>query len=382
MEGRQGGLPVLRHRRDRRRVRAGHRMAGARRAASPRSAQPRSHGFRAGTGRHRGGGVLAAVRLGRTDRAAELAGDPGQPGGAGPLRKTRQQGCVAATARLGAVDRRLDGYANRVAQIQSGTEPAANLEQVGDYTRRAADAGASLVLFPEATMCRFGVPLAPVAEPVDGPWADGVRRIAAGAGVTVVAGMFVPADDGRVTNTLIASGPGVDAHYDKIDLYDAFGFTESRTVAPGHQPVTITVDGVERRAHPLLRRPLPRALRRAGAAWGATHHRARLMGLRTGQARAVDAAGPRPGAGHREFRRRGRPGLSGRRDRRGGTDGSGRQRGFVPVGRSPGGGGARPGSCSSPISTPMRWSRSGTRSRCCVIAPTSPELIGQNRGGD
>ena len=71
----------------------GHRMAGARRAASPRSAQPRSHGFRTGPGRHRGGGVLTTVRLGRTDRAAELAGDPGQPGGAGPLRKTRQQGC-------------------------------------------------------------------------------------------------------------------------------------------------------------------------------------------------------------------------------------------------------------------------------------------------
>ena len=97
-------------------------------------------------------------------------------------------------------------------------------------------------------MCRFGVSLADVAEPLDGPWADGVRGIAARAGITVVAGMFVPADahDGqaRVTNTLIAAGPGVDAHYDKIHLYDAFGFTESRTVAPGHEPVVITVDGV------------------------------------------------------------------------------------------------------------------------------------------
>jgi predicted amidohydrolase len=135
-----------------------------------------------------------------------------------------------------------------LAQIQSGTEPAANLRLVEEYTRRAADAGAGLVLFPEATMCRFGVPLAEVAEPLDGPWADGVRRIAAAAGITVIAGMFVPADskDGqaRVTNTLIASGSDVDAHYDKIHLYDAFGFTESRTVAPGHEPVVITVDGV------------------------------------------------------------------------------------------------------------------------------------------
>jgi predicted amidohydrolase len=131
-----------------------------------------------------------------------------------------------------------------VAQILSGTDPADNLQLVRDYTGRAAEAGASLVVFPEATMCRFGVPLAPIAEPVDGPWADGIRRIAADAGITVVAGMFTPADDGRVANTLVATGPGTDAHYDKIHLYDAFGFTESSTVAPGRAPVVVTVDGV------------------------------------------------------------------------------------------------------------------------------------------
>lgn len=131
-----------------------------------------------------------------------------------------------------------------LAQILSSADPSANLPLVEDFTRRAADAGARLVLFPEATMCRFGVPLAPVAEPLDGPWADGVRAIAERHGVTVVAGMFCPSDDGRVTNTLIATGQGVDAHYDKIYLYDAFGFSESHTVAPGYEPVLITVDGI------------------------------------------------------------------------------------------------------------------------------------------
>ncbi len=135
-----------------------------------------------------------------------------------------------------------------LAQILSGTDPATNLRLVRDYAGRAADAGAKLVVFPEATMCRFGVPLAPIAEPVDGPWADGVRRVATETGITVVAGMFTPADDGRVRNTLIAVGPGIpnqpDEHYDKIHLYDAFGFTESNTVAPGHEPVVITVDDV------------------------------------------------------------------------------------------------------------------------------------------
>jgi predicted amidohydrolase len=135
-----------------------------------------------------------------------------------------------------------------LAQILSGTDPAANLQLVREYTSRAADAGAKLVVFPEATMCRFGIPLAPIAEPFDGPWAAGVRRIAADAGITVIAGMFAPSGDGRVTNTLIAAGPGTpnepDARYDKIHLYDAFGFTESRTVAAGREPVVITVDGV------------------------------------------------------------------------------------------------------------------------------------------
>ncbi len=130
-----------------------------------------------------------------------------------------------------------------VAQILAGTDPVANLGIVNDYTHRAADAGARLVVFPEATMCRFGVPLGDIAEPVDGRWADAVRGIADEAGITVFAGMFTPAPDGRVTNTLLATGAGVQAHYDKIHLYDAFGFTESDTVAPGRDPVVVDVGG-------------------------------------------------------------------------------------------------------------------------------------------
>jgi deaminated glutathione amidase len=150
----------------------------------------------------------------------------------------------SSSAESSPTETKLAGMRIAVAQILSGTDPADNLQLVREYTGRAADAGARLVAFPEATICRFGVPLAPIAEPVDGPWADGVRQIAADAGITVIAGMFSPADDGRVHNTLLATGPGTDAHYDKIHLYDAFGFTESRTVAPGREPVVIYVDGV------------------------------------------------------------------------------------------------------------------------------------------
>lgn len=132
-----------------------------------------------------------------------------------------------------------------LAQVLSGTDPVANLDTVREQVALAAAEGASLVVFPEATMCRFGVPLGPVAEPLDGPWAEGVREAAQAAGVTVVAGMFTPAGDGRVRNTLLAVGPHLDTHYDKVHLFDALGFTESRTVAGGDDLVVVPVDGVQ-----------------------------------------------------------------------------------------------------------------------------------------
>ncbi|NKY20214.1 carbon-nitrogen hydrolase family protein [Tsukamurella spumae] len=132
-----------------------------------------------------------------------------------------------------------------LAQIEATADPAANAALVEDGLHHAADAGAALAVFPEATMCRFGVPLGPVAEPLDGPW---VARIAAAAretGVHAVAGMFTPGSDGRVRNTLLSAAPdGTIAHYDKVHLYDAFGFAESRTVEPGDRAVVVHVGEV------------------------------------------------------------------------------------------------------------------------------------------
>ena len=101
-------------------------------------------------------------------------------------------------------------------------------------------------------MCAFGVSLAPVAEPLDGRWASTVRVIAAEHDITVVAGMFTPGSGGRVRNTLLATGRGVESSYDKIHLFDAYGFRESKTVAPGTDPVIIEVDGHRDRVDHLL----------------------------------------------------------------------------------------------------------------------------------
>lgn len=131
-----------------------------------------------------------------------------------------------------------------LAQLLADTDPEHNLAQVRDSVAEAAQRGAHVVVFPEATMARFGIPLGPISQPIGGPWANAVGEIAEGAGVLVVAGMFTPAPDGRVRNTLLITGRGVRRHYDKIHLYDAHGFAESDTVAPGESAVTFSVDAV------------------------------------------------------------------------------------------------------------------------------------------
>lgn len=131
-----------------------------------------------------------------------------------------------------------------LAQIASGRDVEANLELVRAGVAEAAAAGADLIVFPEATMRAFGHQLTSVAEPTDGPWASAVRQLAADHQIAVVVGMFTPGEGERVRNTLLAVGPGLATGYDKIHLFDAFGFTESDTVTAGTNPVLIDVGGV------------------------------------------------------------------------------------------------------------------------------------------
>ncbi len=138
-------------------------------------------------------------------------------------------------------------------QIASTEEPQENLGLIDTATQEAAGRGARLVVFPEAAMASFTSRLDTVAEPLDGPFADGLRDIALRHDVVLVAGMFTPADEHRteegelrrrVRNTLLLTGPGVaETTYDKIHLYDAFGTKESDTVAPGDRVVTAEVHG-------------------------------------------------------------------------------------------------------------------------------------------
>ena len=185
-----------------------------------------------------------------------------------------------------------------VAQIVSSADLAANLELIREYATRAKAAGAELVVFPEAAMCAFGNPLADIAEPLDGPWATAVRAIAAELDIAVVVGMFTPGEGGRVRNTLLVTGPGIDTSYDKIHLFDAFGFAESDSVDAGTAPVTFELNGTAiglATCYDVRFPALFTANARAGAAinivcasWGAGEGKAEQWDLLV-RARAVDS---------------------------------------------------------------------------------------------
>lgn len=90
-------------------------------------------------------------------------------------------------------------------------------------------------------------PLAPHAEPLDGPFVTGLGDLAREHGCTIVAGMFE--SDGRELpfNTLVVVGPdgAVRTAYRKLHLYDAFGYAESDRMAAGdNPPVSFTLDGL------------------------------------------------------------------------------------------------------------------------------------------
>ena len=128
-------------------------------------------------------------------------------------------------------------------QEASTLDPADNRARLAEITPEGSD----LVVFPEAFARDFGEPgsdLSGAAEPLDGPFAQEVARVARERGTTVVAGMFERSDDpARPANTLVVRG-GVAADYRKIHLYDSFGYRESDRVTAGPlTPVTVDLAG-------------------------------------------------------------------------------------------------------------------------------------------
>ena len=106
------------------------------------------------------------------------------------------------------------------------------------WVRRAADAGADLVVFPEALMTRFDGSVerfAAGAQPLDGPFPQTIDALAAEFGLWVVYTMSERNPDGLPFNTAVvtdAAGAQRGA-YRKNHLFDKQGERESAYTAPG-----------------------------------------------------------------------------------------------------------------------------------------------------
>jgi deaminated glutathione amidase len=131
-------------------------------------------------------------------------------------------------------------------QLPVSPDPAINLGRVTDAMAAAARQQADLAVFPEATQARFGGDLRAVAQPLDGGFGAGLAQAARDYGLALAAGVFEPAPDGRVYNTVVAydSAGNRVAAYRKIHLFDSLGERESAVVAPGCEPVVADLAGV------------------------------------------------------------------------------------------------------------------------------------------
>ena len=136
-----------------------------------------------------------------------------------------------------------------VVQLAADVDSASNREAISrQLAELGAEDGLDLVVLPEAAMHDFGSPdldLAPVAEPLDGPFVTMIAAEAVRLGATIVAGMF-ERTDGLPFNTLVVVGPdgALRTTYRKIHLYDSFGYRESERLLPGAlEPVVVDVAG-------------------------------------------------------------------------------------------------------------------------------------------
>lgn len=139
-----------------------------------------------------------------------------------------------------------------VLQMNSGTLPGPNLDQLEQLARDAASQGATYLLSPEVSVVfaenREGL------KAVAGPWEDNpaIVRVAALArdlGVHLHLGsLAVALPDGRFANRSVLFGPdgAIKATYDKIHLFDATlpglrNYRESETYAGGDEAVTADI---------------------------------------------------------------------------------------------------------------------------------------------
>jgi NAD+ synthase (glutamine-hydrolysing) len=122
---------------------------------------------------------------------------------------------------------------------------AANVERMTEWTRRATDAGAELIAFPELAITGYP-PEDLVLRPAfvqDNLDALASLAGATAGGCTVLTGFVDRSERGLHNACAVLSGGEVVARYHKVRLPNYGVFDEPRTFAPGHASATVSLSG-------------------------------------------------------------------------------------------------------------------------------------------
>jgi predicted amidohydrolase len=128
------------------------------------------------------------------------------------------------------------------AQLTAAPDPQENLAKAHLAVDQASARGARLIVFPElflAWIPNYKEPGAfrAVAQPLDGPFVTGLAEAARVSGLWIICGVIEKIADSadRVHNTTVVLDDQGElvALYRKTHLFDAFGYQESRVIAPG-----------------------------------------------------------------------------------------------------------------------------------------------------
>jgi omega-amidase len=122
-------------------------------------------------------------------------------------------------------------------------DPAATLREAEGYIRRAVNAGAGLLCFPEQITTGWHPRAPPFSESTGGPITRELSRLAAEYGLPLM-GSFVEAAAGRPRNTCVVFDQAGDpmASYAKIHLFSPAG--EDQNYTPGDTLALFTLGGV------------------------------------------------------------------------------------------------------------------------------------------
>ncbi|MFK5926829.1 MAG: carbon-nitrogen hydrolase family protein [Desulfuromusa sp.] len=132
-----------------------------------------------------------------------------------------------------------------LAQTKVSQIPEENLQTARCILQQAATQSVDLVAFPEMFMAcpREGVPLARIAESLDGTFVTGLANMAAEYDIAVVCGIWesVFGEENRAANVVIALSPegAILARYNKVHLFDALSIRESELMLGGNIPPPI-----------------------------------------------------------------------------------------------------------------------------------------------